>query len=223
VRILRRVGAIISTCLFLCSCGYHLQRILIIGDSISLGYTPIVEDMLEGRAIVDHAVEQPNKKYPGEDLDNNHDSGQEARNVTYYLSGKHYDIVYFNAGVWDMLVKTPDCRSNVSLYAHTIPEYLSNLQIIVTKIKASGAEPIFATTTAETSPPYCGVTQERVDSYNIAAISLMQKLRVRVDNLHAAMLPYNSVYAEEPGRPDVHYNDDGYLFLAYKVADFLGY
>jgi lysophospholipase L1-like esterase len=204
---------------------YHPNRlsILLIGDSISLGYTPYVLHDLHGLAYVTHAVNPPNDPGPGANPVNDHDSGEEAANIGLYLKGHSYDIVHFNAGIWDMIQKTPGCHSSVDLYAHTIPQYVANLKTIVQAIRAARAEPIFATTTAVTSPVSCGVTAARVRAYNAAALELMRQMGVKVDDLYTDMLPYNAVYAQKPGQPDVHYTNPGYQFLADEVVNSFGY
>ena len=59
-------------------------RILIIGDSISIGYTPYVKEHFEGQATVLHN--------PG----NAGDTGRGLKNIRESLGDCNWDVIFFN-------------------------------------------------------------------------------------------------------------------------------
>ena len=67
-----------------------LPRILIIGDSISIGYTPFVKELFQGRAEVVHN--------PG----NAQHTGTGLENIDLWLGDGHWDVIHFNWSLWDL-------------------------------------------------------------------------------------------------------------------------
>jgi hypothetical protein len=68
----------------------HLSRVLIIGDSISMGYTWEVRKILAGKANVQHP---------------NVNCGPTEFGVEYvkqWIGEKHWDVIYFNFGLHDL-------------------------------------------------------------------------------------------------------------------------
>src|SRR5262245_47324344 len=106
-----------------------LPKVLLIGDSIRLGYTPMITEKLQGRAI----VVSPKLK------DEKYDTITFLKNLDGWLAEKP-KLVVFNSGLHDLRYK--DGKHQVQPEA-----YEKNLKEIVTKIRASGAKVIFATTT----------------------------------------------------------------------------
>src|SRR5690242_7520015 len=67
-----------------------LPRVLIIGDSISIGYTPYVKEMLAGEADVDRPAEncQGTKNGIGK--------------IDQWLGDTKWDVIHFNFGLHDL-------------------------------------------------------------------------------------------------------------------------
>src|SRR6187397_2557317 len=66
-----------------------LPKVLILGDSISLGYTPLVKKNLAGRAEV---------LRPGENCQ--HTANGLAK-IGAWLGNTKWDVIHFNFGIWD--------------------------------------------------------------------------------------------------------------------------
>jgi lysophospholipase L1-like esterase len=186
-----------------------LPNVLLIGDSISIGYTRFVAEMLRGKANVIHA--------PG----NNGDSATVAAGAkawpTKFPEVKKWDVIHFNCGLHDLKrVKNgkpsndPKDPRNVDL-----ARYEANLRRIVPDLKATGAKVIFATTT-----PYpAGVGPARVPedavTYNEVALVVMKEQGIAVDDLYSAVLPR---LGELQQHVNVHFKPEGSKFLAQQVA-----
>src|SRR6476659_1934499 len=117
-------------------------KVLIIGDSISIGYTPFVKKNLADQAIVIH--NRGNAKYTQNGLDS----------LDAWLGDEHFDVIQFNWGLWDLCYRNPKenldpkyrdkIKGEVST---TKEEYQANLEAIVTRLEKTHAKLIFVTTT----------------------------------------------------------------------------
>jgi acyl-CoA thioesterase-1 len=93
--------------------------------------------------------------------------------------------------------------------------YSANLEKTVTELKKTGAILVFATTT----PIPEGEAGRKVgddDVYNRAALAVMKRHNVAIDDLHAVMMGKMEDYGKAPG--DVHFTEDGATVLAAAVA-----
>jgi len=107
----------------------RLPIVVLVGDSIRIGYAPLVARLLDGKAIV--ISPKPN----GED------SGNVLRNLDEWVLKAKPDIVYLNAGLHDLKLKDKH-------YQVPVAEYEKNLKTIMARIqKETSAKVIFATTT----------------------------------------------------------------------------
>lgn len=188
-----------------------LPRVLIIGDSISIGYTAGVRKKLKGIANV-HRV-------PG----NAGHTGMGLANLDKWLHEKNgsWDLIHFNWGLWDLCYRHPEAKNQGNrdkvngTLTHTPEVYADNLEAIVTRLEKTGATLIFATTT----PVPAGEAGRKVGDdkvYNDAAIAVMQKHGVEINDLHAVAAGKMDRYGKKPG--DVHFTADGNTALAEAVA-----
>lgn len=179
---------------------------LIVGDSVSLGYTPHVQ--VEG-ATVEHNGQCDSEPYDyveGVDPHNGEGSSHQAACIKTWLAQGSYSIVHFNAGLWDV----SNCKWHLN---SDLSDYLSNLQQILDAIRAAGAVPIFATTTP--APDGTCVDPADVVRYNAAAVAMMRSQGVQIDDLYNYVKPVESTYQA----PDnVHFTDAGYEYLAKQVS-----
>ncbi len=171
-------------------------RVLLIGDSISAGYEGEVRKLLAGKAEVVRFGPIGGPTTAG--LDN-----------WAKLQGK-WDVVHFNWGLHDIKIN-PDGTHQVPM-----EQYEKNLSELVTRLKATGARLIWATTTpvpdGQQAPP-----RKRGDevAYNAAARKIMDASGIAVDDLYSVAL---SRIGEIQRPRNVHYTDAGYAFLATQVA-----
>ena len=142
---------------------------MIIGDSVSIGYTPFVKTYFYAKALVSHN--------PG----NVQHTGTGLMNIEQWLGNEQWDIIQFNWGLWDLCYRHPDSKEygnrdkiNGKL-EFSIEEYATNLDSIVSIIKnKTNAKLIFVTTTyvPENEP---GRYSHDVQKYNDAAKTCHEK------------------------------------------------
>jgi len=188
-----------------------LPRVLLIGDSISIGYTLAVREKLDGIANL-HRIPS-NAGHTGMGLENL-DKWLETR-------GGEWDVIHFNWGLWDLCYRNPESKNQGrrdkvnGTITHTVGQYAETLDELVTKLKQTGAHLIFATTT----PVPEGEAGRKVGddlNYNAAAIEVMKKHGVEINDLHMVMADKMEQYGTKPG--DVHFTEEGSDRLADQVA-----
>ncbi len=187
----------------------HLPRVLIIGDSISMGYTPYVEKALAGVAEVRHN--------PG----NAQHSRYGLKMLDPWLGDVKWDVIHFNHGLHD-LKYVDDQGKNVSTEAEghiqvPLEAYKKNIDAIVVRLKERSAHIIFATTT-----PYPDKVSGPLrkpgyaEKYNEAALQVMKRNSIEVNDLHGHVAPHLDQY-QKPN--NVHFKRSGSAFLGMKVAN----
>jgi lysophospholipase L1-like esterase len=203
----------------------ELPNVLILGDSISIGYTPFVQEYLKGRANVFRPMLENGKP------ENCAGTTKGVDHIERWLnssgksgvknSGSRWNIIHFNFGLHDIKHVDPVTGENSQNPKHPQQanrrQYKKNLETIVEKLKATGAKLIFATTT-----PYPDVQEGPLrkpgmsQKYNRVAVKIMNKNRIRINNLHAFMVPRMA----ELQRPNnVHFTEEGSRELAKKVVE----
>lgn len=186
-----------------------LPDVLILGDSISIGYTKLVRQGLEGKAN----VVRPKA--------NCGDTPRGLAGVDKWLGDNDWDVIHFNWGLWDLCYRNPDSKEqgkrdkiNGALSV-PIPEYQANLEKIVTRLKETGATLIWASTTYV---PEDEVGRKLGDEikYNAAAAKVMKKHGIAINDLHATSAAFAPEMFVKPG--DVHYTNKGSSKLADQVV-----
>ncbi len=181
-------------------------RVLIIGDSISIGYFKPLQKLLEGKAVVEH------------NAGNAADTANGLANLDKWLGDTRWDVIHFNHGLHDLKYVDEQGRNTaVEKGKQKIPidQYEKNLDELVTRLKKTGAKLIFATTT-----PVPDGTGFRVkgdaQKYNVAARRVMKKHGVTINDLYSFALPRLG----EIQRPqNVHFTEAGSQLLAEQVAN----
>ncbi|MBI4890694.1 MAG: glycoside hydrolase N-terminal domain-containing protein [Acidobacteria bacterium] len=185
-----------------------LPRVLIIGDSISIGYTPELKRLLQGKAVVEHN--------PG----NAGHTGRGIENLDRWLGSTRWDVIHFNWGLWDLAYR-PNGSKDTGLdkvngiQSWPLPAYEQHLRELVQRLKKTGARLVWATTTPvpDNEPGRFKGDEVR---YNETARRIMRENGIPVDDLYEHMLPHAGELALKPG--NVHYSEAGYAFLARRVA-----
>jgi lysophospholipase L1-like esterase len=187
-----------------------LPRVLLIGDSISIGYTLPTREKLAGKANV-HRPPTNCSATPKGVTDLDKWLGDPA------AAGGKWDVVHFNWGLHDLkhvdeagtMVAVDKGKQNVP-----VAEYEANLRKLVTRLKATGATLVWASTTPVPAGAKGRVTAD-VPTYNAAAAKVMADEKVATDDLFAFVTPRQ---AEIQRKADVHYTPAGYDALAAQVA-----
>ena len=180
-------------------------RVLVIGDSISIGYTPLVKELLAGKADVE--------RVPG----NAADTRNTLAHLDDWLARGPYSVIAFNSGLHDL--KFTDANQTFQV---PVEEYRRNLPRIVERLRKSGAGLVWATTTPvedlRHAKRMAGFSRRErdVETYNAAATPVMKKLGVPVCDLHKAVTKAGA--DELLGKDGVHFTEAGYRLLAKKVA-----
>ena len=188
-----------------------LPRVLIIGDSISIGYTLPVRKLLKGKANL-HRIPT-----------NAGHTGMGLAGLPKWLDAKHgeWDVIHFNWGLWDLCYRNPKSKNQGhrdkvdGTITHTPEQYAANWEKIVAALKKTNAKLIFATTT----PVPEGEAGRKVGDdliYNAAAAKVMKKHGVEINDLHAVMAGKMGQFGKKPG--DVHFKPEGSQRLAEQVA-----
>lgn len=168
-------------------------RVLLIGDSISLGYTPVVQSLLKGQVEVVHP--------PG----NCQHSAVGVSRIHAWLGTQRWDVIHFNFGIWDthMLNKASGAlvRNESQVPAgdmrirHTPEQYRENLTEIVKVLRGTGAKLIWASTTPVTSRK--GERFEDIARLNAIAAQVMKENGIPVNDLYAFTLPQASQWQHD--------------------------
>jgi lysophospholipase L1-like esterase len=183
----------------------HLPRVVLVGDSIRIGYAPFVAKLLDGRAIV--VSPKPN----GED------SGNVLNNLDEWVINENPDVVHINTGLHDLKLKDKN-------YQVPLASYENNLKTIVERIKKeTNAKVVFATTTpiidSRHAQRRAGFDRFEADvqKYNAAAVSVMKHAGVAINDLHK--LIEDGGKERLLGGDGTHYTQEGYEMLASAVTD----
>ncbi len=171
-----------------------LPRVLLIGDSVSRGYTAAVRKALGGKANVHRAPANCGPTASG------------IKNIDAWLTdhpgGGKWDVIHFNFGIHDR--GTP------------VADYTARLEQLVQRMKQTGAKLVWASTTPIPDNPEQKQTAASIVERNAAAAEVMQKHGVAIDDLFGFITPR---LAEAQRPKDVHFKDEGYELLGQKVAE----
>jgi len=151
------------------------KRILLLGDSIRMGYDDFVKEMMPDYEII----------YDSEDNSRFSSYTLWQFNQLYKKYGS-FDMVHFNSGYWDLNPECPNGESTVP-----IEDYIRNLKRLIEQIKYIGAIPVFATITPVDNDEYLKgnipYNNDLVDKYNNAALKLMKEENVIVNDLYSLL------------------------------------
>ena len=189
-----------------------MKKILLLGDSIRMGYQQYVKEELEGEYEV---------LYPA-------DNGRFAAYTLWQVNQElkwnpDIELVHFNNGYWDMNIEAPMTEA-----IHPVEEYKSFLRRIVALCRDCGAQVVFATTVpimeAGAAADNTGVegtinySNEWVKEYNAAATAVMAELEVPVNDLYRLCMEDDRRYKCEDL---LHLSAEGSRRCARQVAEYV--
>ena len=187
-----------------------LPRVLIIGDSISIGYTVPVRKLLDGKVNV-HRI-PTNGRYASYGIEN----------LKKWLGDKKWDVIHFNWGLWDLCYRHPESKNQgkrdkeKGKVTATPEEYRKHMEVLVAELKKSGAKLIWCETTPVPEGEAGRHAGEAI-KYNKIANEIMKKNDIQINHLHGHALKKLPGIASAPG--NVHYTSAGSEYLAEKVAE----
>jgi len=186
-----------------------LPKALLIGDSISIGYTPHVVAALKGRVEVIH--HKGNAQHTGTGL----------KMLDRWIGGKQWDVIHFNWGLWDLCYRHPDSRvqgrrdKEKGALTTSIEQYEKNLDQLVVRLKKTGAKLIWAHTTTVPDGE-AGRKLGDDDRYNHVASRVMKKHGIEINDLNALSDSFPAGLFTAPG--NVHFKAEGSRRLGQAVA-----
>jgi lysophospholipase L1-like esterase len=198
----------------------NLPNVLILGDSISIGYTLEVRALLKGKANVFRPLTAD-----GKSAENCSGTTKGVQALDRWLGDRKWAVIHFNWGLHDLKhVARPGADQATSnpqdpLQA-TVEQYAQNLTTIVKRLKATHARLVFATTT-----PVAPGTNKPLRSpndpprYNAAAVKIMNANGIRVNDLFTLCQPRLDKL-QLPA--NVHFTAAGSRALAEQTAKIIG-
>lgn len=192
---------------FLCGFNITKPKVLVYGDSISIGYTPFVVEALKNKSDVIH--NPGNGKYSAFGL----------KQLDEWLGDTQWDIIQFNWGLWGLCYRhhpdSPDSKDKINgVLTSTLDDYQKNMEALVVRLKETGAKLIFVTTTFVPDNE-AGRHAEDVKIFNASALKVMKKHGVTVNDLYKTSRKVHPKYGK--GDKDVHYIDEGYKRLSKQI------
>lgn len=168
-----------------------LPRVLLIGDSISRGYTHPVRELLEGVVNVHRAPANCGATTQG------------VKKLNDWLGSGKWDVIHFNFGIHDR---------NLPLET-----YAGNLEKIVLALEKTGAKLIWARTTPPANAENAeNFSPEQCRELNRVADEIMTRHGIPTNDL---CTPIQGRLAEVQTKNNVHFSDAGYKILAKQVTE----
>lgn len=208
------------------------SAVLVIGDSVSIGWTPILAALINVGSPGNHTVAHS----PGAMVDGGARSTSNFVNCADYLLStatlqplplKDHDVVLVNFGLHDY---------NLGLAG--VAEYTSEYRTALTKVKAaaSGATVHMVLTSPAHNTGSAAEDDVTVVALNKAAAALAAEFEVNTVDLHAPLIKECGPVPWADAGPDacvlcapnckalsVHYTDIGYQFIAEIIAEGIGF
>jgi arylsulfatase len=176
-----------------------LPRVLLIGDSISIGYTVPVQKLLQGKANV-HRI--PTNGGP---------TTNGTKNIAAWLGDSKWDVIHFNWGLHDVKYMPGGDRQVSNA------EYEKNLRTLIAEMQKTGATLIWCSTTPVPAPGTANPTRksEDVPTYNEVAAKVVKEFKLPVDDLYTfAFERLDQIQIPK----NVHFTPKGSDTLAEQVA-----
>lgn len=195
--------------LAIASCDKEPRKILVIGDSISIGYTPHLIELLDNKALITHN--------PG----NAQHTGTGMEHIAEWIGEEDWDLIQFNWGLWDLAYRHPDSkiqgqRDKVhGRVTFSAEEYGRNLDSLVRSMKMLTQAPLVFATTTYVPEGEAGRFVEDGPKYNSVAREVMKKYKIPVTDLYDFSQEIHPEYGTAPD--NVHYTALGYRQIAKKV------
>ncbi|MFM2166664.1 MAG: hypothetical protein RIS79_1035 [Verrucomicrobiota bacterium] len=166
-----------------------LPRVLLIGDSVSRGYTQAVRKVLAGKVNVHRAPANCGATASG------------LKNIDVWLGDGKWDLIHFNFGIHDR--NTP------------VADYQQRLEQLIERMKKTGAKLLWASSTPCPDTKNGQYKSAPILERNTAAAVVMKKHGILMDDLFTAITPH---LATMQNPDDVHFTAPGYDFLGETVA-----
>jgi len=183
-----------------------MKKILLIGDSIRLGYQDAVRNILSETAVI-----------TGPDV-NCRFSSFTLFHLSKWVEDSDYDIIQWNNGQWDTCYM-PDGKIHTPL-----PIYLEYQERIASVLMTKTKRLVFATTTPVWPEMHTEIQldyrkNEDIQKYNNSACSLLSKSGIEINDLYTPIATDIKKYISDDM---VHQNQEGNLLLSKHVVSMIG-
>ncbi|MEE0946355.1 MAG: hypothetical protein U0M42_05985 [Acutalibacteraceae bacterium] len=172
-----------------------LKKVLLIGDSIRMGYDKYVKDYLKDSCEVYFPTE--NCRFAQYVLRCLSDWRKELK------IGEELDLIHWNAGLWDTLEQYEDgCLTPPKFYEYFIDRICNRIKILFPKAKV-----IFATSTPILEckiydPKIFTRKNDKIREYNDIAVNVCKKYGFEI----------NDLYSVVENVPELYYSDMTHLY-----------
>jgi hypothetical protein len=182
-----------------------MKKVLLIGDSIRLGYRSFVGELLKDEAVI-HGPDE-NCRF----------SAYTLWNLDNWAPARDYDVIQWNNGQWDT------CHMADGQIHTPLPRYIELQERIANILQSRTTCLIFATTTPVWPEQFTAASchqrrNEDIISYNMAAKKLCVNMGIQINDLHAAIAVDVKRYINEDM---VHLTEEGNRVCAEKVAELI--
>lgn len=185
-----------------------LPRVLLIGDSISIGYTLAVRKLLKGSANVHRPLTNCGPTTRG------------LSGIDQWLGDKKWDVIHFNWGLHDLKYMGPknqnlaDPKADGSHQQVPPAAYEKNLRDLVARLKKTEAKLIWCSTTPVPEGAGGRVVGDAV-KYNAVAAKVMADNNIPTDDLYS----FAKARLKEIQKPaNVHFSTEGSQAMAKEVV-----
>lgn len=189
----------------------HIKNVLILGDSISIGYTPIVRELLNEKANINRPLTSEFSYIPSKEFLFDHGEPTNCKStlnslmeLENWLDDEKWDVIHANWGMWDIDTINPVI-------------YEAQLELLIKKILPHTNMLIIATTTPiviKENAKESKAKNKKIIAFNRVIVKLAKKYNLELDDLYAAALTKTGIYSPD----NIHLNESGYKLLANKVA-----
>lgn len=187
----------------------NLPRVMLIGDSISIGYTLGVRELMKGKANVHRPATNCGPTTRG------------LEQIDAWLGEGKWDVIHFNWGLHDLkYIDDKGALVDPSKGKMQVPieQYEKNLRALVRRMKKTGATLIWCSTTPVPEGS-AGRVKGDAKKYNAVAAKVMKDEGVATNDLYT--FAYERL--EKIQRPkNVHFTPEGSKQLAARVAGAIG-
>lgn len=185
-----------------------LPRVLLIGDSISIGYTVPVRKLMAGMANVHRPLTNCGPTTTG------------LAQIDKWIGTKEWDVIHFNWGLHDLKYMGPGGKNLANPKAESsfqqVPpaKYEANLRKLVARLRKTGAKLIWRSTTPVPEGCQGRVVGDSV-KYNAIAKKIMDENGIEIDDQYSFCM----TKLDKIQRPaNVHFTSEGSAALAERAV-----
>ncbi len=179
-----------------------LPNVLLIGDSVSIGYTPYVQKELAGKCNVYRIPE------------NSGDSKKALAQFDYWMGDGKWDVIHFNTGLHDMKRIVDNKLDIQGDHVNSPTEYGNNLEEYFKRLEKTGAKLIWANTTVVPEGAEGRIKGEEVQYNRIAEQVRKKHPTIALNDLYVL----TATHPADQRPVNVHFEEAGKKRQARQVA-----